>query len=158
MARPIRNVHTKVTELFFENVSLPWVFKVQHWFMTLITLTEWLEFGYRITKKQYFALVNIWSKYCFLVILKPNPRISPKTLRSDVLTVCTVNLSHESLLHFENSGRRYILWKWLGHLPFNCSTTPENALQLYAECESFYSQQFTYCFVSNQTVKSRRTK
>ena len=27
MARPIRNVHTKLTESFFQNVSLPWFFK-----------------------------------------------------------------------------------------------------------------------------------
>ena len=65
MARPIRNVLTKITELFFQNVSPPWVFRVQQWFMTQINRTEReqntklsflkiLEFALSITKKLYF--------------------------------------------------------------------------------------------------------
>jgi hypothetical protein len=46
------------------------------------------------------------AKYSFLVILKPNQRIFPKTHLGGLLTFCPVNLKHESLLNLENSGRR----------------------------------------------------
>jgi hypothetical protein len=51
------------------------------------------------------------AKYSFLVILKPNQRIFPKTQLGSLLTACPVNLKHESLLNLKNSGRRYILKK-----------------------------------------------
>jgi hypothetical protein len=40
MARPIRTVLTKVTELLFQNISPPWFFKVQQLLMTQINRTD----------------------------------------------------------------------------------------------------------------------
>jgi hypothetical protein len=51
------------------------------------------------------------AKYSFLMILKLNQRIFPKTLHIGLLTCCPVNLNYEILLNLKNSGRRYILEK-----------------------------------------------
>ena len=59
MARPIRNVLTKITELFFQNVSPPWVFRVQQWFMTQINRTE----REQNTKLSFFENSWICSQY-----------------------------------------------------------------------------------------------
>ena len=40
MARPIKNVLTKVTELFYQNVFPPWFLTVQQLFITEINRTE----------------------------------------------------------------------------------------------------------------------
>jgi hypothetical protein len=40
MTHPIRNVLTKVTELFLQNVSPPWFLKIQQLFIAEINQTE----------------------------------------------------------------------------------------------------------------------
>jgi hypothetical protein len=52
------------------------------------------------------------SKYCFLVILRPNSRIFRKTQLHFLLTFSSVNLSHKSLLYSKNSERIYIFKKY----------------------------------------------
>ena len=72
-----------MTEFCFQNVSPPEFsrFNNDTWFKLTRqnvrrpmrrVFGKILEFGFRITKKQYFALVYIESKYCFLMILKPS--------------------------------------------------------------------------------------
>jgi hypothetical protein len=54
--------------------------------------TESFRYNSRIWLQNHQKTLMLTSKkYCFLVILKPNPRILPKTLRSNVLTFCPIN-------------------------------------------------------------------
>jgi hypothetical protein len=102
-----------------------WNKKFQKWKMStdfiIASCIIILGFGFKITKNCYLTLCQLVQNTLFLVILKPNSRIFPKTLLGGLLTFCPVNLSRESLLCLENSGRRYILKQKFCHFCKNVS-------------------------------------
>ena len=171
MARPIRNVLTKITELFFQNVSPPWVFRVQQWFMTQINRTE----REQNTKLSFFENSWICSQYHQKTVFWPlfrglNQNVSPpwilkshirnldecaaeKSLQQNRVEFCLnfwLVFSVNRVLRLQISYQIFfkkVVGSRNGDTFFSKIKSSANSTVLYTFCTHLLIQYHSYCFL-----------